>query len=86
MFNNIEDIVGAIIKEYLELKTSLVERELKPKEVVGKALSIVGVRREKRPHSYTTSKNSNLQLTRKLSSLILVIPNVSAVKMCTFRN
>ena len=40
-----EDIVGAITKEYLELKTSLVERELKPKEVVGKALSIVGVRR-----------------------------------------
>ena len=40
-----EDVVGAIIKEYLELKTNLVERELKPKEVVGKALSIVGVRR-----------------------------------------
>ena len=40
-----EDVVGAIIKEYLELKTNLVERELKPKEVIGKALSIVGVRR-----------------------------------------
>ena len=40
-----EDVVGAIIKEYLELKTNLVERELKLKEVVGKALSIVGVRR-----------------------------------------
>ena len=40
-----EDVVGAIIKEYLELKVDLIERELKLKEVVGKALSIVGVRR-----------------------------------------
>jgi len=40
-----EDVVGAIIKEYLELEVDLIERELKPKEVIGKALSIVGVRR-----------------------------------------
>jgi len=40
-----EEAVGAIIKEYLELETNLIERELKLKEVSGKAVSIVGVRR-----------------------------------------
>jgi len=40
-----ENVAGAIIKEYLELKTSLVERELKLREIAGKAVSVVGVRR-----------------------------------------
>ncbi len=40
-----EDVIGAIMKEYLELETDLIERELKLKEVKGKAVSIIGVRR-----------------------------------------
>ena len=39
------DVVGSIIKEYLERDENLVERELEIKEVEGKAITIVGVRR-----------------------------------------
>ena len=40
-----DDVIGSIIKEYLELKVDLIERELKLKLVDGKASTIVGVRR-----------------------------------------
>ena len=40
-----DDVIGSIIKEYLELKMDLIERELKLKLVDGKASTIVGVRR-----------------------------------------
>ncbi len=40
-----KDAVGVIVKEYMELETELMDRETKLKEVPGKALSIVGVRR-----------------------------------------
>ncbi len=39
------DVVGGIIKEYLELNVDLIERELKLKLVDGKASTVVGVRR-----------------------------------------
>lgn len=39
------EVVGSIIKEYLERKIHLLEREITLKEVEGKAQSVVGVRR-----------------------------------------
>ena len=40
-----EDVIGAIVKEYLETSLDLLERELNLKVIPGKASSIVGVRR-----------------------------------------
>ena len=40
-----EDVIGAIVKEYLETSLDLLERELNLKIIPGKASSIVGVRR-----------------------------------------
>ncbi len=39
------NVIGSIIKEYLERDENLMERELKINEVEGKAITIVGVRR-----------------------------------------
>jgi len=40
-----EDLIGVIIKEYLELKKDIIERELRLEPIENKAITIIGARR-----------------------------------------